>query len=152
MSSRRSKNKSARHQRAAAMSSSISKQSFICQLFRVSQAKHSLCSKQNILCVRSTTRLVFETENSLCRKQNIPCVPDRTFLVLHAEHSLCSKQNIPCVRSRTFLVFQAGHLCVPSRTLCVVQAGGDVLARKIVLAPNISILPLKIRHFSSSIF
>ena len=63
--------------------------------------------KQNILCVRSTTRLVFETENSLCRKQNIPCVPDRTFLVLHAEHSLCSKQNIPCVRSRTFLALRA---------------------------------------------
>ena len=114
MSSRRSQNKSARHQRAAAMSSAISKQSFIFQLFRVFQAEHSLCSKQNILCVRS-----------------------RTFLVFEARHSSCSKQDISCV---------------PSRRLCVVQAGGNVLARKIVLAPNISILPLKIRHFSSSIF
>ena len=100
MSSRRSQNKSARHQRAAAMSSSISKQSFICQLFRVSQAKHSLCSKQNILCVRSTTRLVFETENSLCRKQNIPCVRSRTFLVFQTGHLLRSKQDIMCGPSR----------------------------------------------------
>ena len=57
--------------------------------------------------------------------------------MFEAGRSLFSKQDISCV---------------PSRTLCVVQAGGNVLARKTVLAPNISILPLKIRHFSSSIF
>ena len=130
MSSRRSQNKSARHQRAAAMSSAISKQSFIFQLFRVFQAEHSLCSKQNILCVRSRTLLVFEAEHSVCSKQNIPCAPNKTFLVLHAEHSLCSKQNIPCVRSMTFLAFEARHsMCskqnipfVRSRTLLVVEA------------------------------
>ena len=112
MSSRRSQNKSARHQRAAAMSSPISKQSFIFQMFRVFQAEHSLCSKQNILCVRSRTFLVLEAEHSLCLKQNIPCVRSKTFLVVEAEHSVCSKQDIPCVRSRTFLMFQGGHsLC-----------------------------------------
>ena len=56
MSGRRSKNKSARHQKAAAMSSVISKQSFIFQFVRVFQAEH--------LCVRNKTFFVLEAEHS----------------------------------------------------------------------------------------
>ena len=70
---------------------------------------HSLCSKQNIPCVRSRTFLVFEAGHSLCSKQDIPCVRSRTFLVFEARHSSCSKQDIPCIRSKEFLVFEAGH-------------------------------------------
>ena len=50
---------------------------------------------------------MFEAEHSLCSKQNIPCVRSKTFLVLEARHSVCSKQDIPRVRSKTFLLFEA---------------------------------------------
>ena len=129
MSSRRSQNKSARHQRAAAMSSAISKQSFIFQLFRVFPAEHSLCSKQNILCVRNRTLLVFEAEHSLCSKQNILCVPSKTFLVLQARHSVCFPQDISCAASKTSPVLRSRKMYTPlfdefgqsSRDLCELQ-------------------------------
>ena len=90
-----------------------------------------MCSKNDILCVRRRTFLVFEEGHSSCSKKNIPCVRRRTFLMFEEGHSVCSKKSIPCVRRRTFLVFQAGHLlcskqdisCVPSRTSHVFQAG-----------------------------
>ena len=121
---------------------------------------YSLYSKKDILCVRRRTFFVFEEGQPLCSTNEIPYVRGRTFCVFEAERSVCSKQEVPCVRNRTFLVIEAGHSlcskqdipCVRSRTFLVFQAGGNVLARKIVLAPNMSILPLKIRHFSSSIF
>ena len=92
------------------------------------EAGHSLCSKQDILCLRSKTFLVLEARRSLCAKQDIddsvcskhdiPCVRIKTFLVFKAEHSLCprkkpslcSKPDIACVRSRTFLVLRTRHL------------------------------------------
>ena len=71
------------------------------------EAEHSLCSKQNIPCVRSRTFLVLQAGHSLCSKQDISCIRSRTFLVFEAWSSVCSKQDIPCDRSRTFLAFEA---------------------------------------------
>merc|ERR1712185_534482 len=54
--------------------------------------------------------LVFEAKHSVCSKQNIPCVRSRTFLMVQAGHLLCSKQEISCVSRRTSPVFQERHL------------------------------------------
>ena len=61
------------------------------------EARHPLCSKTHIPCVRRHTFLVFEARHSLCSKQDIPCVWRKTFLVFETGNSLCSKQDIPCV-------------------------------------------------------
>ena len=58
---------------------------------------HSLCSKDDIVCVRRRTFLEFEEGHSLCLKKDIPCVRSKTFLVLKAGHSLCCEQEISCV-------------------------------------------------------
>ena len=61
--------------------------------FVVFEEGHSLCSKKDILCVRSKTFLVFEAGHSLCSKQDIPCVRSRTFLVLRRRHFVCSNHQ-----------------------------------------------------------
>ena len=56
---------------------------------------------------------VFEAGHSLCPKQDIPRVRSTTILVFEAEHSLCSEQDSPCVRSRTYRVFQSRKMHLP---------------------------------------
>ena len=43
---------------------------------------------------------MFEEGHSLCSRNDIRCVRRRTFLVFEEGHSLCSKKDIPCVRRR----------------------------------------------------
>ena len=49
------------------------------------------------LCVPSRTRPVFQARHSLCSKQDIPCVPSRTSPVFQAKHLLCSDHE-KCTR------------------------------------------------------
>ena len=118
--------------------------------------RHILSSYHHaiISCVPRRTSRVFHAGHLVCSKQDISCVASRTSLVFHARHIMCSTQDMSCAPRTTSRVFQAGHLlcsrqdisCVPTRTCPVLHA------RKNVSAPNILIIPLKIRHFSSSIF
>ena len=64
------------------------------------QARHLVCSKQDISCVPRTTFPVFQAGHS----------------VFQAGHLVCSTQDISCVPSRTSLLFHAGHqpLLLPS--------------------------------------
>ena len=59
---------------------------------------------------------MLEAGHSVCSKQDIPCVRSRTFRVFEAGHSLCSKQDIPCVRRRTFHVFEDDETPIFGRT------------------------------------
>ena len=43
--------------------------------YSAAKTRHSLCSKQDIPCVRSRTFRVFEEGHSLCHEQDISCVP-----------------------------------------------------------------------------
>ena len=62
----------------------------------VCQARHFVCSKQDIPCVPS-----------------VPCVPSKTFLVFQARHSLCSKHYISCVPSKTSPVLRSRKMYTP---------------------------------------
>ena len=78
--------------------------------FLVLEEEHSLCSKQDVPCVRSRTFLMFEEGHSFCVTKDIPCARRR--------NSLCLKEDIPCVRSRTFLVLRTRHLLCSNHEKC----------------------------------
>ena len=89
--------------------------------FRVFEERHSLCSKEDIPCVRRMTLLAFEEGHSLCSKNGIPCV---------------RRKDIPCVRRKTFLVFEERHsLCskTTKRQFLVVQTSGRAYLKQILM-------------------
>ena len=53
--------------------------------------------EESMLAKRCRTFLVFEAGHSVCSKQDIPCVRSKTFLVFEAGHSLCCEEDISCV-------------------------------------------------------
>ena len=82
------------------------------------EARHSLCSKQDITCAQGRTFLMFEAGHSLWSKRNVPCVPNRTFLLFEAGRSVCLRQDILCVRSKTFLVLRTKDFVCSNHHQC----------------------------------
>ena len=110
---------------------------------RVFQARHVVCSKQDISCVPSRTCRVCQAGHVVCSKQDISCVPSRTFHVFHAGHSLCSKPDILCVPSRTFRVFQ------PINCVCSISSYRHIISsyhNAIISACNHLIISSYCRH------
>ena len=72
---------------------------------------------------------MYEARHSVCSKQDIPRVRSRTFLVFEARHSLCSKQDIPRVRTRTFLVMPSydHHAIIRSHDPMIISSYDHVI-------------------------
>ena len=61
---------------------------------------------------------MFEARHSVCSKQDIPCVRSKTFRVFEAGHFLCSIEDIPCARSKTFLVLRTRDFVCSNHQQC----------------------------------
>ena len=86
----------------------------------LSQAKHFLCSKQEVSFVPRKIIPVFHAKHFLWSRQSISCVPGETFPLFQTKLFLCSTHDSSCVPRKAFPVFQAGHfLCSKQRNSCV---------------------------------